>query len=73
MMVSQFAETSYSCGSDCQCMYQTELASECRIAGLGVLEQYGYKTGRTGEWVGILLGIVLGYRILGWVALSLRK
>ena len=73
MMVNEFQNRSYSCGNDCQCIYQSELASQCRISGTAVLDQYGYKTGKTGEWVGILLGIVLGYRILGWVALSLRK
>lgn len=54
-------------------MYQTELAPQCRIAGQGVLDTYGYKTGKTGEWVGILLAIVLGYRLLGWLVLYLRK
>jgi len=73
MMVNEFAERTYSCGNDCQCMYQTDLAPECRISGLGVLEQYGYKTGRTAECVGILLAIVLGYRLLGWGVMALRK
>jgi hypothetical protein len=73
MMVNEFAHRTYACGSNCQCMYQSELASQCRIDGMAVLDQYGYKTGRTGEWVGILLGIVLGYRLLSWVALVLRK
>ena len=72
-MVNEFAERTYSCGKNCNCIYQTELASECRISGVGVLEQYGYKTGRTGEWVGILLGIILGYRLLGWLCMILRK
>jgi uncharacterized membrane protein SirB2 len=54
-------------------MYQTDLASECRISGLGVLETFGYKTGETGRWVGYLLLIVVGYRILGWLALKVRK
>jgi hypothetical protein len=54
-------------------MYQTELASECRISGIGVLERYGYKTGRTREWIGILLAIVLGYRLLGWAVMAVRK
>lgn len=54
-------------------MYQTELASECRISGIGVLNEYGYKTGRTGQWVGILLGIVVGYRLLGLLAMYVRK
>jgi len=48
-------------------MYQTELASECKISGLGVLEQFGYKTGLTGEWIGILLAIVLAYSFWVWV------
>jgi len=73
MMVNEFAERTYTCGSDCNCMYQTELASQCLISGQGVLDQYGYATGRTGIWVGILLGIVLGYRLLGWAMLALRK
>jgi hypothetical protein len=73
MMVNEFAERIYDCGTGCHCMYQTELESECKISGLGVLDHYGYKTGRTGEWVGILLAIVLGYRLLGWAALVIRK
>ena len=54
-------------------MYQTALASQCRIAGSGVLDQYGYKTGLSATWVGILLGIIAGYRLLGWAALMFRK
>lgn len=54
-------------------MYQTNLASECRISGTGVLDQYGYKPEKTGEWVGILLAIVLVYRLLRWLALTFRK
>ncbi|KAI9846743.1 MAG: hypothetical protein M1838_001150 [Thelocarpon superellum] len=73
MMVNEFADRTYSCDANCNCMYQTALASECRIAGAGVLEAYGYSGGRTGEWVGILLGIVVGYRLLGWVVLWLRR
>ncbi|EKD14657.1 uncharacterized protein L3040_000180 [Drepanopeziza brunnea f. sp. 'multigermtubi'] len=73
MMVNEFKDRSYSCGDGCYCMYQTELASECRISGTGVLDQYGYKTGRTGRWVGILLAIILGYRVLGLLAMYIRK
>merc|ERR1712230_42344 len=73
MMVNEFADRTYSCGEGCHCMYQTELASECRISGIGVLDEYGYKTGRTGQWVGILLGIVVGYRLLGLLAMYVRK
>lgn len=73
MMVNEFAHRTYSCGPSCQCMYQTDLASECRIRGSGILEQYGYAQGRTGKWVGILVGIIAVYRLLGWIALVARK
>ncbi len=72
-MVNEFSERTYSCGEGCVCMYQTPLASECRIHGQGVLDTYGYKTGNTGKWVGILLAIVLVYRLLAWVVLKLKK
>jgi hypothetical protein len=73
MMVNEFQNRVYSCGESCQCIYQSELADQCKIAGTAVLKQYNYKTGKTGEWVGILMAIVLGYRLLGWAVLSLRK
>lgn len=73
MMVNEFAHRTYSCGAGCQCMYQTELAPQCMIDGKGVLAQYGYKEGKTGEWVGILIGILVGYRLLGWLVTHLRS
>ncbi|KFY05621.1 hypothetical protein V492_08403 [Pseudogymnoascus sp. VKM F-4246] len=45
----------------------------CRIEGKGILGQYGYATGLQGRWVGILIGIIAGYRILGWAVLAFRK
>ena len=53
-------------------MYDTVLAPQCLVAGTGVLDQYGYATGRTGKWVGILIGIIAGYRVLGYLALRFR-
>ncbi|PBP16702.1 ABC transporter [Diplocarpon rosae] len=73
MMVNEFANKSYRCGDGCHCMYQTELESKCRISGTGVLEQFGYTTGRTSEWVGILLAIIAGYRLLGLLVMLVRK
>jgi hypothetical protein len=61
MMVNEFADRVYSCGAGCACMFQT------------VLDQYGYKTGETVKWVGILLAIVFGLRLFGWIALWVRK
>ncbi|KAL9637135.1 MAG: hypothetical protein Q9164_002388 [Protoblastenia rupestris] len=72
MMVNEFAERTYSCDKACHCMYDTPLASECKIAGSGVLQTYGYATGRTGKWVGILVGIIAVYRLLGFLALRFR-
>lgn len=77
MMVNEFGARNYTCGTDskgnCSCMYETKLADQCLIDGNGVLSNYGYKTGETGKWVGILLGIVVGYRLLGWLVLYLRR
>ncbi|CAO1599287.1 hypothetical protein XANCAGTX0491_003020 [Xanthoria calcicola] len=73
MMVNEFAHRTYSCGEGCHCMYDTPLASQCRIDGKGVLAQYGYKEGKTGEWVGILLAILVVYRLLGWLVTHLRS
>ncbi|KAL2374543.1 hypothetical protein RJ035_003912 [Blastomyces gilchristii] len=73
LMVNEFADRTFDCGANCQCMYASELASECKIAGTGVLSAYGYATGRTGKWVGILLAITAVYRFFGWGVLYLRK
>ncbi|PGH14543.1 hypothetical protein AJ80_05863 [Polytolypa hystricis UAMH7299] len=73
MMVNEFATRVYQCGDGCQCTYASELSSQCQIAGTAVLDSYGYKTGRTGKWVGILLAIIAVYRLFGWALLSLRK
>jgi hypothetical protein len=73
MMVNQFQYQTYSCGTQCNCMYQTTLAPQCQIAGIGILDQYGYEVGLKGIWVGILIGIIAGYRLLGWAALVIRK
>ncbi|RAH72587.1 putative ABC transporter [Aspergillus aculeatinus CBS 121060] len=69
MMVNQFSDRIFACAADCTCMYQTDLAAQCQIRGTGVLHEYGYATGRTGKWVGILLGIIAVYRLFGYLAL----
>ena len=73
MMVNEFSRRTYSCGAICACMYQSNLASQCRVNGTAVLETYGYKEGETGKWVGILLAIVVGYRVLGWIVLRWQR
>ena len=77
MMVNEFAKRTYQCdtlpGGGCQCMYASPLEGQCEIAGTAVLDTYGYKTGKTGLWVGILIAIIAGYRLLAWLVLYLRK
>lgn len=73
MMVNEFSGRSYGCGDGCRCMYQTELADECRIAGQGVLDQFGYRDGYLGKNVGIMIGIIFGYRVAAWLVLMWKK
>lgn len=80
MMVNEFSHRVFDCSStplgspqDCICMYPSRLQDRCQIDGRAILDSYGYHEGRTGLWVGILLGIVLGYRLLTWVVLMLKK
>jgi hypothetical protein len=54
-------------------MYQTSLAPQCLIDGNGVLATYGYNDGDLGKWVGIMIGIILVYRFLGWAAMSVKQ
>ena len=74
MMSNEFAKRTYDCGPGCQCMYDSALASECKIDGRAVLREYGYRAdGNGGKWVGIMLAIIVVYRLLGWVALTVKK
>jgi hypothetical protein len=77
MMVNEFSGRTYDCerlpSGDCHCSYVTDLQSQCKINGSGVLAAYGYNEHKTGLWVGILVGIIAAYRILGWLVLYLKK
>lgn len=73
MMVNEFKDRKYSCGDSCRCMYQTELADQCMIAGEGVLSQYGYQSANTGRNVGIMIGIIVGYRVAAWLVLRMKR
>jgi ABC-type multidrug transport system ATPase subunit len=73
MMVNEFESRNYSCGDGCHCMYDSPLADQCRIAGQAVLDQYGYRPGHMGRNVGIMIGIIFGYRLAAWLVLTLRR
>jgi ABC-type multidrug transport system ATPase subunit len=73
MMVNEFGYRTYTCGSDCRCMYPSALEKECKIDGNAILATYGFNTESTGKYVGYMLVIILGYRLLGWLVMYLRK
>jgi ABC-type multidrug transport system ATPase subunit/ABC-type multidrug transport system permease subunit len=79
MMINEFAHRTYECApataaeGSCFCMFSSELAGQCQIAGQGVLEQYNYHPGKQGRDVGIMMAIVVGYRLAAWVVLKLRR
>lgn len=79
MMVNEFAGRTYACAASpgaaggCSCMYETALADRCEIAGEGVLALYGYEPGHLGKNVGIMLGIIAGYRVAAWLVLMWRR
>ncbi|KAJ0162282.1 ABC transporter G family member 12, partial [Colletotrichum tanaceti] len=73
MMRNEFAQRTYSCGDACRCMFQTPLAAECKIAGQGVLDTYGFTEDHFARNVGIMLAIIAGYRLAAWAVLKLKK
>lgn len=77
MMVNEFEHRQYRCakgsGGQPQCSYPSDLNAEGRFRGTDVLAQFGISTGMEGTWIGIMVGIIAGYRILAYVALILRK
>ncbi|TFA99935.1 ABC transporter G family member 15 [Trichoderma ghanense] len=77
MMVNEFGRRKYSCDEisdgQYQCNYPSDLNSIGKIRGTDVLRQFSIKTGEEGTWIGILIGIVAGYRLLAYIVLVLRK
>ncbi|OAL65261.1 ABC transporter [Trichophyton rubrum] len=73
MMVNEFSGRVFDCGKSCQCMYASELASQCQISGKGILNSFGYATDKQSQWAGILISITAVYRILGWIVLYMKK
>jgi ABC-type multidrug transport system ATPase subunit len=72
LIVNEFGYRSYGCGSGCHCMYDTALKDQCRVDGAGVLENYGFNTGKQSQDVGIVLAIILALRLMGWIVLKLK-
>lgn len=74
MMVNQFKQTTYRCAAE-GCMYPSDLQSQGKIRGKAVLEAYHISHGgdKVGEWIGILIGIIVVYRILGYLVLVVQR
>lgn len=77
MMVNEFGKRSYSCerlaDGGCYCMYPSSAQDQCSIDGTAVLATYGYDTENLGKYVGYMIVIIFGYRLLGWLVLFLKK
>ncbi len=77
MLVNEFQNRTYNCAGSAekgwQCMYDSDLASVGKIRGTAILEAFNYQTGLEGTWIGIMIGIIAGYRILGWLVLVIKK
>ncbi|KAG9511481.1 putative ABC transporter, partial [Aureobasidium melanogenum] len=77
MMVNEFTGRVYQCagdiGSGCSCAYESDLSDQCKIDGRAVLEYYSYPTNRLDTSIGIMIGIIAVYRLLGYLALRFRK
>lgn len=56
-------------------MYTSDLESEGKIRGTAVLRAYKYpwSDDKIGEWIGIMFAIIFAYRILGYLALVIKK
>jgi hypothetical protein len=77
-MVNQFRSTRFNCareGNNLQCMYASDLQARGEIRGTAVLDAYhiAHGSGKVGEWVGILIAIIMVYRMLGYGVLVLKR
>lgn len=77
MMVNEFEHRQYQCNdmghATFQCSYPSDLNAQGRFRGTDVLRQYSIKTGLEGTWIGIMIGIIAGYRTLAYLVLLVRK
>ncbi|KAK6539934.1 hypothetical protein TWF694_008769 [Orbilia ellipsospora] len=76
MMVNEFKERTYTCArmdEGYQCSYPSALNSEGKIEGTAVLKAFNISLNQEGEWVGILIAIIIVYRLLSYLVLRLRN
>ncbi|KAG0135494.1 P-loop containing nucleoside triphosphate hydrolase protein [Tuber indicum] len=76
MMFNEFDGRVYNCakvGDECQCMYPSGLADQCKIEGRGVLTALGYGKKDVGLWIGVLIAVTFGMRGLAWITLKVKR
>jgi hypothetical protein len=77
MMVNEFQGRVYQCVKSAegtyQCNYPSGLNSVGQIRGTDVLKMFSIETGLEGTWFGIMIGIIVGYRLLAYLVLVIRK
>ncbi|EFX00337.1 ABC transporter [Grosmannia clavigera kw1407] len=77
MMVNEFEHREYWCaktdGGLYQCSYSSDLNNVGKIRGTDVLKELSIHTGQEGTWIGIMIGIIAGYRLLAYLVLVMRK
>lgn len=77
MMVNEFRHRTYSCGKTAagqyQCAYESTLNSEGMIACIDVSMSYDINANKMGECIGIIILIIIVYRLLGYLALRFRQ
>lgn len=56
-------------------MYPSDLMSQGKIRGTAIIAsfKYGGESGEHGKLIGIMIGIVVVYRLLGFAALVVRR
>ena len=77
MLVNEFRDRTYDCAGSAKsgwhCMYDSDLAPQGKIRGTAILEAFNYRNGLEGTWIGIMIGIIAGYRLLGYLVLVMRN
>ncbi|KAL1891990.1 hypothetical protein Sste5346_007334 [Sporothrix stenoceras] len=77
MMVNEFGSRNFRCDTSSdgsyQCMYPGALNAEGTIEGTDVLKAFNIQTDLVGEWIGIAIGIIAGYRLLAYLVLRFLR
>lgn len=73
MMFNEFSTRVFNCDSSCHCLYDSELASVCKISGKAVLENNGYSNEDKGLWIGILIVLIFVFRFGSYLSLKYLK